>query len=98
MKYELTFRTTGISEILPNKYRGIGLGWTEFCIGIPWGALSVYIATLLLVHATWRWTYYIVIIYSIICVLGTFVFYFPPSRPQHDVSACVRLLQGKGRH
>ncbi|KAJ4422128.1 hypothetical protein N0V82_003211 [Gnomoniopsis sp. IMI 355080] len=74
----------GISEILPNKYRGIGLGWTEFCIGIPWGSLSVYIATLLLVHATWRWTYYIVIIYSVVCVLGTFVFYFPPSRPQHD--------------
>lgn len=63
---------------------GIGLGWTEFCINIPWGALSVYISTLLLIHATWRWAYYIGIIYAVICMVGTFAFYFPPSRPQHD--------------
>ncbi|KAH8788291.1 fungal trichothecene efflux pump [Diaporthe sp. PMI_573] len=74
----------GISELLPNKYRGIGLGWTEFCINIPWGALSVYLATQLLIHATWRWCFYIAIIYAVICIAGTFVCYFPPSRPQHD--------------
>lgn len=65
-------------------HSGIGLGWTEFCINVPWGALSVYLATLLLIHATWRWAYYIAIIYAAICALGTFIFYFPPSRPQHD--------------
>lgn len=63
---------------------GIGLGWTEFCINIPWGCLSVYLATLLLTHGTWRWAYYIAIIYAVLCIVGTFIFYFPPSRPQND--------------
>ncbi|RFN52089.1 hypothetical protein FIE12Z_3641 [Fusarium flagelliforme] len=74
----------GISELLPNKYRGIGIGWTEFCICIPWGSLSGLIATQLYLKATWRWCYYITIIYATICLVGTFICYFPPSRPQHD--------------
>ncbi|KAF4993504.1 hypothetical protein FGRMN_6433 [Fusarium graminum] len=74
----------GISELLPNKYRGIGIGWTEFCICIPWGSLSGLIATQLYLRATWRWCYYITIIYATICLIGTFICYFPPSRPQHD--------------
>ncbi|KAF9771165.1 hypothetical protein IL306_011201 [Fusarium sp. DS 682] len=74
----------GISELLPNKYRGIGLGWTEFCITIPWGSLTGLIATQLYLKATWRWCYYITIIYAVICLAGTFICYFPPSRPQHD--------------
>lgn len=69
---------------LTHLHRGIGLGWTEFCINIPWGALSVYLATLLLIHATWRWCFYITIIYSVVCIVGTAVFYFPPSHPRHD--------------
>ncbi|CAK7218497.1 hypothetical protein SBRCBS47491_003524 [Sporothrix bragantina] len=74
----------GIQELLPNKYRGAGIGWTEFCINIPWGALSVYLGTQLFVHASWRWAYYIVIIYSVFVIAGTAYFYYPPSRPQHD--------------
>ncbi|KIM94667.1 hypothetical protein OIDMADRAFT_135585 [Oidiodendron maius Zn] len=74
----------GITELLPNKYRGIGLGWTEFCINIPWGCLSVLIANELVLHATWRWCYYVAIIYSCICIVGTAIFYFPPSRPRGD--------------
>ncbi|CAK7203704.1 hypothetical protein SEUCBS139899_006448 [Sporothrix eucalyptigena] len=74
----------GIQELLPNKYRGAGIGWTEFCINIPWGALSVYLATQLFVHASWQWCYYIVIIYSVFVIAGTAYFYYPPSRPQHD--------------
>lgn len=74
----------GIQELLPNKYRGAGIGWTEFCINVPWGALSVYLATQLFVHASWRWAYYIVIIYSVVVLAGTAYFYYPPSRPQHD--------------
>ncbi len=69
------------SDILQS---GIGIGWTEFAINIPFGCLSVYIATQLFVHASWRWAYYIGIIYAVIVLVGTFVFYFPPSRPQHD--------------
>ena len=63
---------------------GIGIGWTEFCINIPWGALSAYLATLFYIHATWRWVYYIGIIYAVVAMVGTFFFYFPPSRPRHD--------------
>ncbi|CVL04114.1 related to potential drug facilitator PEP5 [Fusarium mangiferae] len=74
----------GISELLPNKYRGIGLAWTEFCITIPWGSLAGLIATHLYLKASWRWCYYITIIYAAICLIGTFICYFPPSRPQHD--------------
>ncbi|RGP79368.1 hypothetical protein FLONG3_2523 [Fusarium longipes] len=74
----------GISELLPNKYRGIGIGWTEFCICIPWGSLSGLIATQLYLKADWRWCYYITIMYAAVCLVGTFICYFPPSRPQHD--------------
>ncbi|KAG5802812.1 hypothetical protein H9Q74_012839 [Fusarium xylarioides] len=54
----------GIAELLPNKYRGIGLAWTEFCITIPWGSLAGLIATHLYLKASWRWCYYITIIYA----------------------------------
>ncbi|KAK0662892.1 putative MFS-type transporter C16A3.17c [Lasiodiplodia hormozganensis] len=74
----------GISELLPNKYRGIGLGWTEFCINVPWAAFGVIIANKLAEEATWRWCYYIAIIYSALCTVGIAIFYFPPSRPRRD--------------
>ncbi len=35
-------------------------------------------------HASWRWAYYIGIIYAVVVLTGTFICYFPPSRPQHD--------------
>lgn len=38
----------------------------------------------LVLHASWRWCYYIGIIYSVICIAGTAIFYFPPSRPRKD--------------
>ena len=63
---------------------GIGLGWTEFCINVPWAGLSVLIGNELVLHASWRWCYYIAIIYSVIVIVGTTIFYFPPSRPRHD--------------
>ncbi|KAG5758709.1 hypothetical protein H9Q72_013161 [Fusarium xylarioides] len=58
----------GIAELLPNKYRGIGLAWTEFCITIPWGSLAGLIATHLYLKASWRWCYYITIIYAACCL------------------------------
>lgn len=64
--------------------RGIGLGWTEFAINIPFAGLGVLIANLLVIHANWRWCYYIAIIYSVVCIIGTAIFYFPPSRPRND--------------
>ncbi|OCT45156.1 putative major facilitator superfamily transporter [Cladophialophora carrionii] len=74
----------GIPEILPNKYRGMGLAWTEFCITIPWGLLATLLANQLNEHATWRWVYYLSIIYAAVCFVGTAIFYFPPARPRKD--------------
>ena len=74
----------GIPELLPNKWRGAGLGWTELVITMPWAVVAVLLGNALAEHASWRWCYYIAIIYSIICIIGTAVFYFPPSRPQLD--------------
>ncbi|KAI1614687.1 fungal trichothecene efflux pump [Exophiala viscosa] len=74
----------GIPELLPNKWRGIGLGWTEFCITMPWAVVAVLLGNALAEHASWRWCYYISIIYSVICLVGTACFYFPPHRPQLD--------------
>lgn len=63
---------------------GAGLAWTEFCITIPWGLLATLLANQLNEHATWRWVYYLSIIYAAICLVGTAIFYFPPARPRHD--------------
>ncbi|KAH7124335.1 fungal trichothecene efflux pump [Dactylonectria macrodidyma] len=74
----------GISELVPKKYRGVGLGWAEFAMILPWGALSVFLANKINSSATWRWIFYISIIYCVLCSVGLAIFYFPPSRPQED--------------
>jgi MFS family permease len=66
------------------KFSGIGLGFTEFCIVIPWAGLAVLLGNELNAHASWRWIFYLAVIYSAICLAGTTAFYFPPSRPQGD--------------
>jgi len=63
---------------------GIGLAWTELCITIPWGVGSGYFATQLYLRATWRWCYYISIIYAVVVLVGTYFSYYPPSHPQGD--------------
>ena len=70
--------------MISDRVSGIGIGWTEFCINIPWAGFSVLIANELALNATWRWCYYIAIIYSVIVIVGTAIFYFPPSHPRHD--------------
>ncbi|KEF51591.1 uncharacterized protein A1O9_12226 [Exophiala aquamarina CBS 119918] len=77
-----------IQELLPKKYRGIGIAWTELPNNLPWGSLSVIIALQLTVHASWRWIYYIGIIYSTISLVGMALFYFPP-RPQNDYDKTI---------
>ncbi|KAL2062741.1 hypothetical protein VTL71DRAFT_5813 [Oculimacula yallundae] len=74
----------GIPEMLPNKYRGAGIGWTELCLNLPWSTFSVLLANLLYIHASWRWVYYITIIYGVVCFIGCALFYYPPSRPRRD--------------
>jgi MFS family permease len=48
----------GISEILPNKYRGVGLAWTELNLA-SWAIAGTLLANALLTHASWRVMYYI---------------------------------------
>ncbi|KIX04491.1 uncharacterized protein Z518_05361 [Rhinocladiella mackenziei CBS 650.93] len=74
----------GIPELLPNKWRGIGLGFTEFCILLPFAGLAVLLGNLLTANASWRWIFYLAIIYSGVSLVGVTAFYFPPSRPQAD--------------
>ena len=49
-----------------------------------YSVLSGYIATQLYLKSTWRWCYYISIIYAGLVLIGTYFSYFPPSHPQGD--------------
>lgn len=49
---------SGISEILPNKWRGIGLAWTELNLA-SWAIAGTLLANALLSHASWRVMFYI---------------------------------------
>jgi hypothetical protein len=44
----------------------------------------VILGNLLQSHASWRWIFYITIIYCATSFIGVAVFYFPPARPQAD--------------
>lgn len=44
----------GISELLPNKYRSIGLAWTELNL-LPFATFGPLFSRLLLKNVTWRW-------------------------------------------
>ncbi|ETI23080.1 hypothetical protein G647_04876 [Cladophialophora carrionii CBS 160.54] len=74
----------GIPELLPNKWRNVGLAWTEGAMAIPWAICGVIIANELVSKASWRWCFYIAIIYAVISFVGTALVYFPPSRPRRD--------------
>ena len=73
----------GINEILPNKYRALGLAWTEFCIG-PMNIFAPLVAHSLIESGAaglaWRWLYIIGIILGTFSFVGTGLVYFPPTR------------------
>ncbi|KAK5061528.1 hypothetical protein LTR84_008072 [Exophiala bonariae] len=73
----------GISEILPNKWRGVGLAWTELNLA-SWAIAGTLLANALLSHATWRIMFYIAMGYGAFSLVGTFFVYFPPSHPRPD--------------
>lgn len=73
----------GISELLPNKWRNYGLAWTEFNL-LPFSTFGPLIARALLERATWRWLYYLGLITGVISLIGTGIFYHPPSKPLRD--------------
>jgi len=70
----------GISELLPNKYRSIGLAWTELNI-LPFATFGPLIARTLTENASWRWVYILGAITGVISIVGTAIFYHPPSHP-----------------
>lgn len=76
----------GISELLPNKWRGAGIGLTEFLITVPWNLTSTLISTSIYYNTalSWRWFYIMAAMYATISTCGVFVFYFPPARPAQD--------------
>lgn len=73
----------GISELLPNKYRSIGLAWTELNL-LPFTTFGPLFARLLLQNLTWRWVFYLGIITGVISFVGTAIFYIPPTKPLAD--------------
>ena len=56
----------------------------EFNLFVPWGVIAILLANLLAIHASWRWPYYIDIMYGTVALVGTGLFYFPPPRPRLD--------------
>ncbi|KAH7374607.1 transmembrane efflux protein [Plectosphaerella cucumerina] len=74
----------GVPEMLPNKWRSVGVGILEGGIMVPWGTVAVLLSNVLYEFASWRWLYYIGIIVEALALAGTFYFYRPTSRPRGD--------------
>ncbi|KAK1997919.1 major facilitator superfamily transporter [Colletotrichum falcatum] len=74
----------GVPEMLPNKWRSLGLGILEGGIATPWGLLAVLVGNVLFKYASWRWIFNIGIIIEFIALAGTWFFYHPTPRPRGD--------------
>ncbi|KAF4497522.1 major facilitator superfamily transporter [Fusarium agapanthi] len=74
----------GVPEMLPNKWRSLGLGILEGGIALPWAEVSVLLANAMSKYATWRWLFYLAIIVQAISLAGTALFYWPRTHPQGD--------------
>ncbi|GJC87804.1 trichothecene efflux pump tri12 [Colletotrichum liriopes] len=74
----------GVPEMLPNKWRSLGLGILESGIAVPWGILSVLLGNALFKYASWRWIFGIGIIIEFIALVGTWFSYYPTPRPRGD--------------
>ena len=73
----------GITEIVPNKWRGTALAWTELNLAI-WGVPSTLLANAMISQATWRIMFWIAIGFGGWSFLGIFFVYFPPAHPRPD--------------
>ncbi|KAH6615193.1 transmembrane efflux protein [Boeremia exigua] len=74
----------GVPEMLPNKWRAVGVGILEGGIMVPWGMAGALFAAVMLTKASWRWLFYIGAIVEALALIGTAVFYWPTSRPRGD--------------
>ncbi|GKT41225.1 trichothecene efflux pump TRI12 [Colletotrichum spaethianum] len=82
----------GVPEMLPNKWRSLGLGILESGIALPWGILSVLLGNALFKYTSWRWIFGIGIIIEFIALVGTWFSYHPTPRPRGDFDK-TRLQQ-----
>lgn len=69
----------GISELLPNKWRSIGLATTELNL-LLFSSLGPITGRALTQNATWRWIFILGAISGVIAMAGTIFFYHPPRR------------------
>ncbi|KAJ4993166.1 major facilitator superfamily transporter [Stagonosporopsis vannaccii] len=74
----------GVPEMLPNKWRAVGVGILEGGIMVPWGMVGALFAATMLTYASWRWIYYIGAIVEALALVGTATYYWPTSRPRGD--------------
>ncbi|PCG96662.1 Major facilitator superfamily domain, general substrate transporter [Penicillium occitanis (nom. inval.)] len=72
-----------IAELLPNRYRSIGVGFTDFCL-LPFSTFGPLISLTLAQRASWRCVFILGAITGVIAFVGTAIFYTPPSRPLRD--------------
>ncbi|KAF6805532.1 trichothecene efflux pump [Colletotrichum musicola] len=82
----------GVPEMLPNKWRSLGLGILESGIAVPWGILSVLLGNALFKYASWRWIFNLGIIIEFVGLIGTAFSYDPTARPRGDFDK-TRLQQ-----
>ncbi|OHE97756.1 major facilitator superfamily transporter [Colletotrichum orchidophilum] len=85
----------GVPEMLPNKWRSLGLGILESGIAVPWGIFSVLLGNALFKYASWRWIFGLSIIIEAIALVGTWFSYHPNSRPRGDYDK-TRMQQLRG--
>ncbi|KZM18731.1 uncharacterized protein EKO05_0006627 [Ascochyta rabiei] len=74
----------GVPEMLPNKWRAVGVGILEGGVMVPWGMAGALFAAVMLKKASWRWLFYIGAIVEALALIGTAAFYWPTSRPRGD--------------
>lgn len=65
-------------ELVPMKYRFIGTSYAYLWV-IPFSGLAPAIANSLVVNASWRWCYYLMIIFDGLAFVAYFFFYHPPT-------------------
>ncbi|EXJ76287.1 uncharacterized protein A1O5_00795 [Cladophialophora psammophila CBS 110553] len=74
----------GISEIYPNKWRGIAISSINF-VSTPFAGVGPYIAHIIVERLSWRWLYFVAIIIDVVAFLMLAIFYHPP-KPNRTLS------------
>lgn len=82
-----------IGELVPMKYRFIGTAYANVCC-IPFSGLAPVIANSLAARASWRWCYYIMIIFNGLSMSCYLLFYHPPTfQMKHSRKEKLHLIK-----